>query len=98
MPVETEWVSSLELDLRPREKFIWRWADDNKFRVGDNPRNPGIEPPQLANGKLVYEPALDAPSRAADAAFQSQLSERSTGVGGGVVLMPSAAKQLATLF
>jgi hypothetical protein len=97
MPVETDWVSSLELDLRPRERFIWRWEDDNKFRWGDNPRNSGIEPPQLANGKLVYEPALDARSRAADASFQSQLRERSTGGSGGVVLMPAAANQLATL-
>jgi hypothetical protein len=97
MPVDTDWVSSLELDLRPREKFIWRWTDDNKFRWGDNPRNRGTEPPQLANGKLVYEPKLDAWSRAADASFQSQLRERPTGVAGNVVLTPAAANQPATL-
>jgi hypothetical protein len=97
MRVEKDWASSIELNLRPREKFIWRWTDDNKFRWGDNPRNPGIEPPQLANGKLVYEPQLDAASRAADATSQSQLRDRITGVTGGIAVMPAAAHETGTL-
>ncbi|MFH1264378.1 MAG: transglutaminase domain-containing protein, partial [Planctomycetota bacterium] len=57
MPVE-QWTSTMAMTLRPGEKFVWRWTHDGKFRCGDNPRNRGNLPYQLANGKLVYQPPL----------------------------------------
>ena len=57
MPVE-QWLSSMDMVLRPGESFTWRWDHDGKYRIGDNVRNKGFVPNQLANGKLVYKPDL----------------------------------------
>ena len=57
MPVE-QWLSTMDMVLRPGESFTWRWDHCGKYRVGDNSRNKGFVPNQLANGKLVYTPDL----------------------------------------
>lgn len=63
MPIE-QWLSTMDMALRPGEKFVWRWDNIGKFRCGDNRRNinskrpNGLIPYQLANGKLVYQPKL----------------------------------------
>lgn len=57
MPVE-QWTSTMAMTLRPGERFVWRWRHDGKFRCGDNARNRGNQPHQLANGKLIYRPPL----------------------------------------
>jgi len=57
MPVE-DWVSTMDMTLRPHEKFVWRWDNVGKFRCGDNTRNRGYEPYRLANGRMVYRPDL----------------------------------------
>lgn len=57
MPVE-QWISEMQMTLRPGEKFIWKWNNTGKFRLGNNYR-PGKEiPPNLANGKMIYNPRL----------------------------------------
>ena len=67
MPVDDAWVSTMDMTLRPGEKFVWRWGHIGKYRCGDNPRNirpnraDGLLPYQLANGKLVYRPRLARP-------------------------------------
>ena len=57
MPVE-DWTSTMDMTLRPGEKFVWRWDHVGKYRCGDNARNRGYEPYQLANGKMIYQPDL----------------------------------------
>ena len=58
MPTE-QWLSSMEITLRPGEKLIRRWDHIGKFRFGHNPRNRGNLPYRLANGKIVYRPRFD---------------------------------------
>ena len=58
MPTE-QWLSSMDLTLRPGETLIRRWDHINKFRWGHNPRNRGNLPYRLANGKIVYRPRFD---------------------------------------
>ncbi len=87
MPVDSNWASDMGMTLRPGEKFIWRWDHDGKFRVGNNPRNNNLEPSQLANGKLIYQPRLEENLRAASVADQKNLrtfSDRS----GSIRLVP----------
>jgi hypothetical protein len=55
MPVE-QWLSTMNVTLRPGETFVWKWRHLNKFRNGDNHRNRGQTPRQLANGKMIYRP------------------------------------------
>jgi len=58
MPVE-QWLSTMDMTLRPGERFVWRWRHDGKWRYGDNVRKKGnLEPYLLANGKLIYRPRL----------------------------------------
>ncbi len=63
MAVES-WLSTMEMTLRPGEKFIRRWDHIGKYRCGANSRNikpsrpQGLLPYQLANGKIVYQPRL----------------------------------------
>jgi len=57
MPVE-DWTSTMDMTLRPGEKFVWRWDNVGKYRYGDNARNRGYEPYRLANGKMIYQPDL----------------------------------------
>jgi hypothetical protein len=57
MPVE-QWLSRLDVTLRPDERLIRRWDNIGKFRHGHNVRHkPGI-PYRLADGKLIYQPNL----------------------------------------
>jgi len=58
MPVEKDWVGTMEMTLRPGEKLIRRWDHRSKFRCGANPRNRNATPYQLANGKWIYRPVL----------------------------------------
>ena len=58
MPVERDWVGTMNLTLRPGETLIRRWDHCSKFRCGANPRNRGAVPYQLANGKWIYRPVL----------------------------------------
>lgn len=58
MPVEKDWVSPLAMTLRPSEKFIWKWGHEEKFRIGNNPRNKEYLPYRLANGRMIYQPEL----------------------------------------
>jgi Transglutaminase-like superfamily len=58
LPVEKDWLSTITMTLRPGEKFIWRWDNVAKFRIGDNPRNKGYQPYRLANGNMIYQPDL----------------------------------------
>ncbi len=64
MAVEN-WLSTMDMTLRPGEKFIYRWDHIGKYRCGVNRRNikpsrpQGLLPYQLANGKIVYRPRLD---------------------------------------
>ena len=61
MPVE-QWLSTMDMTLRPGEKFVRRWDHIGKYRCGNNHRNirkgrpGGILPYQLANGKIIYRP------------------------------------------
>ncbi|HOZ48686.1 MAG TPA: hypothetical protein PLO37_00280 [Candidatus Hydrogenedentes bacterium] len=58
MPVE-QWLSRVDLTLRPGEQIVWRWSDDGRYRYGANTRGKSDLPPyQLANGKLIYRPRL----------------------------------------
>ena len=58
MPVE-QWLSAMDLTLRPGEQFVWRWRHDGKYRYGSNVRKKShLVPYQLANGKLIYRPRL----------------------------------------
>lgn len=58
MPVE-QWLSTMDMTLRPGERFIWRWDHAGKYRYGANLRQKSdLAPYQLANGKLVYRPRL----------------------------------------
>ncbi len=57
MPVE-QWISEMGMTLRPGEKFIWKWNNTGKFRLGNNYRLGKEVPPNLANGKMVYNPQL----------------------------------------
>ena len=59
MPVEKDWVDTMDFTLRPGEMLIRRWDHCSKFRCGANPRNGGVDVPyQLANGKWIYRPVL----------------------------------------
>jgi len=57
-------LSTMSMTLRPGEKFVWRWDNKGKYRCGDNGRNikpsrpDGLEPYQLANGKMLYTAKL----------------------------------------
>jgi len=62
MPVEKDWVDTMDFTLRPGEMLIRRWDHCSKFRSGANPRNRGVAPYQLANGRWIYRPVL-APER-----------------------------------
>ena len=44
----------MDLDLRPGEALIWEWADRGKYH------GHGKRPSRLCNGRLHYEPGLDA--------------------------------------
>jgi len=57
MPVE-QWISKMDMTLRPGEKFIWEWDNIGKFRLGNTFRPGKGIPPNLANGKMVYNPKL----------------------------------------
>lgn len=58
MPVE-DWVTTMDIILRPGESFIKRWDNVGKFGRVFNSRNNGQRPPyRLANGKFVYKPDL----------------------------------------
>lgn len=61
-----QWLSGMNMTLRPGEKFIWRWNHCGKFHRGLNPRkwSSGI-PSNLANGKMIYSPRLDIPGHKA---------------------------------
>lgn len=87
MPVDTNWESDMGMTLRPGEKFVWRWDSDGKFRVGNNPRNNNLEPSQLANGKLIYQPRLEEGLRATSATDQKNLTTLS-GRRGTLRLVP----------
>lgn len=55
-----QWLSCMNMTLRPGEKFIWRWGNCGKFHRGFNPRKlPSGIPSNLANGKMIYSPRLD---------------------------------------
>ena len=58
MPVEKDWIGTMNITLRPGEMLIRRWDHCSKFRCGANPRNRGATPYQLANGKWIYRPVL----------------------------------------
>lgn len=62
MPVE-QWLSTMDMTLRPGEQFIWRWDHVHKFRHGKNfrGRERNLIPYQLANGKIIYRARLDMP-------------------------------------
>ena len=59
-------LSTMSMTLRPGEKFVWSWDNTGKYRCGDNSRNikanrpEGLEPYQLANGKVLYHAKLKA--------------------------------------
>ena len=58
MPVE-QWLSSMDVTLRPGEMLVYRWDDIGKYRYGMNVRQKhGQIPYHLANGKLIYRPRL----------------------------------------
>jgi hypothetical protein len=57
MPVD-QWLCTMDMTLRPGEQFLWRWGNVGKFYVGDNVRNTGQVPYNLANAKLIYRPRL----------------------------------------
>ncbi len=58
MPVE-QWLSTMDMTLRPGEVFVWRWAHDGKYRYGNNVRKRIQHVPyHLANGKFIYQPPL----------------------------------------
>ena len=96
MPVE-EWTQRMELTLRPGEKFIYRWEDDGKFRVGDNPRNKGFKPHQLANGKLIFEPYLDDTIRGRDTTSETNVRSVFALGSDEVVLLPETAGSTASM-
>jgi len=64
MAVDT-WATSIDMTLRPGEKFIYRWGHIGKYRCGTNRRNirpsrpQGLLPYQLSNSKIIYKPRLD---------------------------------------
>jgi len=64
MAVEN-WTSTMDMTLRPGEKFIYRWDHIGKYRCGSNRRNikperpEGLVPYRLANGKIIFRPRLD---------------------------------------
>jgi len=57
-------LSTMAMTLRPGEKFQWRWDHIGRWRHGANTRDPlgELEPYQLANGKMAYEPNLSSSS------------------------------------
>ncbi len=101
MPIDT-WHTTMDMTLRPGEKFIWRWDNVHKFRCGDNVRNitpktpQGKEPYQLANGKMIYQPILrkDLLSREAIAVDNLQAVP---GAGGSYCLRPISADSPASV-
>lgn len=59
MPVE-QWLSTMDMRLRPGEKFIARWGHEGKYRYGANVRKKShLVPYHLANGKLVFRPRIE---------------------------------------
>lgn len=59
MPVEDDWVTTMDIILRPGESFIRRWDNMGRFGRAFNSRNNGQKPPyRLSNGKIVYKPDL----------------------------------------
>jgi hypothetical protein len=97
MPVDSDWIDGMDMTLRPGERFVWRWDDDGKFRWGDNPRNRGFKPQQLANGKMIYQPHLDDSVRGRDATAQSNLRSVFSVGSGEVVLLPEVAGTTSSL-
>lgn len=83
MPVE-QWLSTMAMTLRPGEKFIRRWDNIGKYRVGKNSRNikpsrpQGLLPYQLANGKIIYKPKL-ADTKLFQRGIVSELNIKSVG-------------------
>lgn len=61
MPVD-EWLTTMDMTLRPGERFIWRWSHDGKFYCGANTRSKGSVPYNLADGKLIWRPRLAGPA------------------------------------
>ena len=59
MAVE-QWLSTMDLTLRPGETLVYRWDDIGKYRYGANPRQKHDQVAyHLANGKLMYRPRLE---------------------------------------
>ncbi len=55
------YLSTMAMTLRPGEKFQWNWSHIGKWRYGANERgHPELEPYQLTNGEMTYEPNLSA--------------------------------------
>lgn len=57
MSVE-QWLCTMDMTLRPGEKFIRRWDNIPKYCHGLNKRDykGRLVPYQLANGKIIYQP------------------------------------------
>jgi hypothetical protein len=83
-------LSTMAMTLRPGEKFQWRWDHIGKWRHGANTRDPlgVLEPYQLANGKMTYEPDL---SSAIFPAGSSESSNIHSVLGDGVAQLEPIA-------
>ncbi len=91
MPVE-QWLSTMAMTLRPGERFVWRWANDGKYRYGYNVRKKSHLPPyHLANGKLIYRPRLSGAAYQRGIVSEHNLAA-STRQGGRVRLHPQVVK------
>ena len=58
MPID-QWLTTMDVTLRPDEKFIWRWDHIGKWRYNNKSENkPHWAPFHLGNGKIIYRPKL----------------------------------------
>lgn len=92
MPVE-QWLSTMDMRLRPGEKFIWRWDHIHKFRHGKNfrGRERNLVPYHLANGKIIYRARLDVPVFWRGIVAEHNIKSIET-EDGGAKLQPEVAK------